>query len=593
MLHAEGFKGLLIFLVVAGVIVPLFHRARIGTVLAFLLVGVVLGPYGLGRLAPDHPWLWYVTFDDPDRALPLAELGIVFLLFLLGLELSLDRLWKLRRYVLGVGLLQVGVSTVALGVLLRLSGAQPPASIILGLCLALSSTAIVMQLLAEQRRTATQVGRIALSVLLFQDLMVVPILFIVGVLAGHASGGSPGGIVALIWPFLQALAVVGAIMLAGRYLFTPLLRSAARTGSRDLIMAITLLIVIGISAVTGSAGLSYALGAFLAGLLLSDSEYRHHIETDLEPFKGLLLGIFFITVGTSIDVQVVLAQAAWILVALLVLIAVKAAIIFAVARAFRVPAAASVELALLLAQAGEFAFVVVGLARGHDLVTPQLATSAIAVVGLGMMVSPVLAMLAHRASERLARHAQAAHAPGVELLEIEDHVVIGGFGRVGRTVADLLDAESVPFIALDGNSRLVGEYHKRGQPVYFGDASRAEMLERAGARRARAFVVTVDDARTAEHMVRAIRELRPDAPIYARAKDAAHAARLAALGCMDVIPEAVEASLQLGARVLECIGLPEDAVVQRLDAAREHETAKLQAPASRRNNRAGRASGLS
>jgi len=401
------------------------------------------------------------------------------------------------------------------------------------------------------------------------------------VLASRAAGAAPGhsSVVSLILPFLQALGVVAIIMLAGRYLFTPLLRSAARTGSRDLIMAITLLIVVGISALTASSGLSFALGAFLAGLLLSESEYRHHIEIDLEPFKGLLLGIFFITVGTSIDLTVVLTHAGWILAGLAVLLTVKVAILYVVARVFQVPRPASIELALLLAQGGEFAFVVIGLARGHGLISPQIGTTTVAVVGLGMMVTPALAMLARRLSDRFARehHDEHEHLPHGEAIEFKDHVVIGGFGRVGNTVAALLEAENVAFVALDRNGPLVGAERKRGRHVYFGDAGRPELLERAGARRARAFVVTVDDARTAEHMVRAIRDLRPDAPIYARAKDANHAARLAALGCIEVIPEAVEASLQLGARVLESIGLPEGAVAERVDAARDQEAARLQA----------------
>ena len=313
MLHAEGLKGLIIFLVVAGVVVPLFHRARIGTVLGFLIAGVVLGPHGLGRLAGSVAWLDYVTFDDPARGAVLAEFGIIILLFLLGLELSLERFWQLRRYVLGVGLAQVALSTLAIGLSVRLAGGAQPAGIVLGLCLALSSTAIVMQHLIEQHRAANQVGRIALSVLLFQDLMVVPILFVVGILAGDKGAG--GGIVPLIRPFAEALAAVIGIMLFGRFVLRPLLHSAVRTGSRDLIMAITLLILVMASVATGLAGLSVALGAFLAGLLLSDSEARHHIEVDLEPFKGFLLGIFFISVGTNIDVVGIVADAGWILLA--------------------------------------------------------------------------------------------------------------------------------------------------------------------------------------------------------------------------------------------------------------------------------------
>ena len=574
MLHAEGFKGFLIFLVAAGIIVPLFHRARIGTVLGFLLVGVVLGPFGLGRLADSHPLIRYVTFDNPERVAPLAELGIIFLLFLLGLELSLRRLWQLRRYVLGVGAAQVVLSALAIALVVAACGAERPIPIVLGLCLALSSTAIVMQVLHEQRRAVSHAGRIALSVLLFQDLMVVPILFVVGVLGR----GGEGAALAFVSALAQAFGAVAVIMVVGRYLTRPLLRSAARTGSRDLIMAITLLIVVGISAATGASGLSAALGAFLAGLLLSESEYRHHIEIDLEPFKGLLLGVFFVTVGTGVDVAVVAAQAGWIAAAVVGLIALKAAVLYGAARGFGVAKADAAEVALLTAQASEFAFVVIGIATTQSLLSPHLATSAIATVGLSMMLTPLLAVLARRIAKRLEPLDHAAHAPDAEAAALEDHVVIGGFGRVGQTIGAMLEREEVPFIALDLNGTLVTEQRKLGRMVYFGDASRREMLERAGAARARAFVVTLDAPGAAEHMVDAILALRQDAAVFARAKDTAHAARLAGLGAVGVIPEAVEASLQLAGRLLECLELPKDAVEKRLAAAREEELGKLAPP---------------
>ena len=341
--------------------------------LGFLIAGSAIGPYGLGSLAPDHPWLWYVTLDDPRRASVAAELGIMFLLFLLGLELSLKRLWDLRRYVLGVGLAQVLFTGVAVGLFVRGFVAPPPAGIVLGLCLALSSTAIVMQVLVEQRRAATPVGRIALSVLLFQDLMVVPILFIVGLLAG----GPQRNFVSLIAPFLGALVAVPLLLIAGRYVVRPLFHSAGRTGSRELILALALLVVIGIAGVTEASGLSMALGAFLAGLLLSESEYRHQIEVDIEPFKGLLLGIFFTTVGASVNLGVVWDYAGSIAIGVMALIALKSAVLFGIARVFRVGWGTSAEVALLLAQAGEFAFVVIALARAGNLISLQVSTAAV------------------------------------------------------------------------------------------------------------------------------------------------------------------------------------------------------------------------
>jgi len=571
LLHAEGLKALIIFLVVAGVIVPLFHRARIGTVLGFLIAGVVLGPHGLGRLATTYPWLGYVTLDDPGQGAALAEFGIITLLFLLGLELSLQRLWQLKRYVLGVGLVQVLVSTVAIGAGVRLSGALPPAGIVLGLCLALSSTAIVMQLLIEQHRSANLVGRIALSVLLFQDLMVVPILFVVDILAG----GEKSGIGALIEPFVAALVAVIAIMLVGRFIVRPLLRSAVRTGSRDLIMAITLLILVVLAVATGLAGLSVALGAFLAGLLLSDSEVRHHIEVDLEPFKGLLLGIFFISVGTNVDIVAIAGDAGWILLAVMVLMSVKAAILFGAARSFGVPRAAAAEVALLLAQAGEFGFVVIGVAQAGNLLPPRFAGGAVVVVGLSMLLTPLVAIAARAIALRLDVIDHGEHAPGPELAELDNHVVIGGFGRVGRLIARTLEAENVPYVGLDSNGELVGRMRIERRPVFFGDAGRPELLTQIGAQRARAFVVTVNNSLAAERMVAAAKQINPRAVVFARASDPQHAERLMALGAVSVIPETVEASLQLAARLLEGLDLPEEAISQRVAAMRAAELGRL------------------
>jgi len=573
-LHAENLKGLIVFLVVAGIIVPLFHRARIGTVLGFLIAGVAVGPHGLGRLAESHPWIRYITFDDPHRSEALAEFGIIILLFLLGLELSLQRFWQLRRYVLGIGFAQVVITTLAIGLTVRFAGGVPPAGIVLGLCLALSSTAIVMQILAEQHRVAHPVGRIALSVLLFQDLMVVPILFIVGML-GRSAEARASSITDLITPFAGALASVIAIMLAGRFLLGPLLRSVVRTGSRDLIMALALLILVAASVATGLAGLSVALGAFLAGLLLSENEARHHIEVDLEPFKGLLLGLFFVTVGTNLDLFVIANDIGWILLAVVALMAGKALILYVIARLFGVTRMAAAEVALLLAQTGEFAFVVLGVAQQRSLLPPRLVVGAIAVVGLSMLLTPLAAALGRRAAKKLETKEHDALAPGESLGELEGHVIIGGFGRVGQLVAQTLEAENVPYIALDTNGELVSNQDNSFSHAYYGDAGRHELLERVGGGRARAFVVTVNNARAAERMVRAARSIQPRALIFARATDAVHAARLVTLGAVDVVPETVEASLQLAGRLLEGLELPEETIAKRLAAMRSTELGRM------------------
>ncbi|MBX6427251.1 MAG: cation:proton antiporter [Variibacter sp.] len=570
--HQPWLKDVCVFLAVAGLIVPLFRRARISAVLGFLIAGVLVGPYGLGALADDHPWIRYLTIEDRARVEPFAELGVMFLLFTIGLELSFARLWSLRRYVLGIGGAQVVVSAAAIGgAALALAGTDTDEAIVLGMALAMSSTAIAMQLLQEQGRAASAPGRISLAVLLFQDLMVAPILFITGVLGRGEQHLALGLGLAL----LQAAAAIAVIVGAGRYVLRPLLRLAGRTGSRDLIMAIALLIVLGIAGATAAAGMSAALGAFLAGLLLGETEYRQQIEVDLEPFKGLLLGLFFITVGMSIDVSAALADAHWLVLAAAALIAAKALILFLVARAFGVGMAASAEVALRLPQAGEFAFVVVALAAADGLFAPALAQFTLALVGLSMMVTPLLSLAAARLGRDLQRLDHGDSLPDAEAGLLENHVVIGGFGRVGQTIARLLECENVPFVALDTNGGLVTQERRAGRMVFFGDAGRLEMLDRAGAARACAFVVTLDSPVAAERMVANARKRNPDALVVARATDHAHAARLFALGAVGVIPEAVEASLQLAGRLLEGLEFPEDVVARRLAQAREAELERL------------------
>jgi monovalent cation:H+ antiporter-2, CPA2 family len=563
-------KDVLVFLAAAGIIVPLFHRARIGGVLAFLFIGVVVGPYGFGQHAADFPWLRYLTIEHLERVEILAELGVIFLLFLIGLELSLTRLWELRRYVIGVGGLQFTLSVLVIGSGLTALGTPVSAAIVLGLGLAMSSTAIVMQLLEDEGRSTTPVGRIALSVLLFQDLMVAPVLFVVGVLA---RGGDDVGF-ALAGALLQAAAAVAIIVAVGHYLLRPLFRLAGQTGSRELIMAMALFTVIGLAAATGRAGLSAALGAFLAGLLLSETEYRHQIDIDLAPFKGLLIGLFFISVGMLIDVRALWRQIDLILAAVLALLALKGVILFAASRLLAVRAAAAAEVAVLLAQAGEFAFVVITLASATGLMASETAHLAAAVVALSMVATPLCAYCGRWLGRRMQHLDHGHHLPN-EPAELCDHVVIGGYGRVGQMISRLLVSENVPFVALDDNGELVTERRKLGHPVYFGDAGRRELLERVGAAHARAFVVTVDAPKAAERMVDAARSAQPEALVFARAIDATHAARLLELGAVGVIPEAVEASLQLAARLLEGLGFSREMVAERLAEMRERERARL------------------
>jgi CPA2 family monovalent cation:H+ antiporter-2 len=566
-------KDFVVFLAAAGIIVPLFHRARIGAVLGFLLIGTLVGPHGFGRLAETYPWLYWVTISDGVLAKFLADLGVMFLLFLVGLELSVARLWTMRHTVLGAGGLQFALSAAAIGLLVSVAGVSAAGAIVLGLGLAMSSTAIALQLLDEQGRSGSATGRLAISILLFQDLMVAPVLF------GTQALGREGTTIAggLSSALLYAAFAVGVIVVAGYYLMRPLLRLAAHTGSREFLLAITLLIVIGAATVTGRAGLSTALGAFLAGLLLSETEYRHQIEIDLAPVKGLLLGLFFITVGMSVDLLAVWRQMHLILIAVAVLLLVKAIVLYGVTRLLGIARSIAGDVSLLLPQAGEFAFIVIGLASFTEVIASDVAQFATVVVGLSMLVTPVTAILGRRLGHRLQQQEFSEHTPSASGRAFADHVVIGGYGRFGQTLGRMLAAEGVDFVALDTNGELVADRRKTDKHIYLGDASRPELLKHLGASRARAFVVTVNAPKAAERMVAAARRINADAPVFARAADPSHAVRMLRLGAVGVTPEAVEASLQLGARLLESLGLPDEAVERCVELARADELSRLTA----------------
>lgn len=568
--HGGGIPYLreaIIFLVAAGVVVPLLHRLRVSPVLGYLIVGGLIGPFGLGLWASAYPPLATVVITDLAGVQALAELGVLFLLFTIGLELSLDRLWAMRRLVFGLGSLQVLITGTIIGAVAWGFGNSAPASIVLGACLALSSTAIVMQILMKSRRLSTPLGRASFSILLMQDLAVVPILFVVGVLGAKVQGDIG---TELAMALGKAVLTIGAIYLAGRLLLRPVLRLVAQARSPEMFMAAVLLAVVGLATITGLAGLSMPLGAFLAGLLLAETEFRHEIEVDIEPFKGLMLGLFFMSVGMGIDWRVVADEPFWIAVAVVGLFALKSTITAALCVAFGVPRPVSLETGLLLGQGGEFAFIVVGLAMSLALLPADVGQYMLIVTGLTMLVTPLVAAAAARLAARLAHRDTTAAAEGdlAAVATIDGHVVIAGFGRVGGLVAATLQAEALPFLALDNDAAAVARERASGVPVFFGDASRLEMLVRAHVERAGAVVVTLDDPASAERIVAAVHGAWPAIPIYARARDVAHAARLTAAGATVAVPLATEASLQLAGRVLIGLGLGEDATRRRLDHQR-------------------------
>ena len=556
-------REVVIFLIAAGVVVPLFHRLRISPVLGYLIVGGLIGPFGLALWADMLPVLSYAVISDLEGVQALAELGIIFLLFTIGLELSLDRLWAMRRLVFGLGSLQIVITGTIIGLVAWEFGNSVPASIVLGACLALSSTAIVMQLLMQSRRLATPLGRSSFSILLMQDLAVVPILFVVGVL-GAKTGGNVG--LDLLFALGKAVVVIVAIYAGGRLILRPALRLVAQSRSPEMFMAAILLAVIGISAITGATGLSMALGAFLAGLLLAETEFRHEVEVDIEPFKGLMLGLFFMSVGMGIDWRVVGDEPFWIIASVAGLFVLKTVVTAGLCLAFGLPRHTALEAGLLLGQGGEFAFIVVGLAMSLALLPPDVGQFMLIVAGLTMLVTPLVASAAGKLAMRMERDSTSRRHEG-ELESEGDmtgHVILAGFGRVGQTLATTLEAEAVPYLALDADAANVAAARAAGLPVFYGDAARLEMLNRAHIDRAQAVVVTMDAPAAAEKIVREIRQAWPDIPVYVRARDGAHAARLNAAGATMAVPETIEASLQLAGRVLSGLGASDEVVQRRL-----------------------------
>lgn len=563
-------REVVIFLVASGVVVPLFHRLRASPVLGYLIVGGLIGPYGLGLLAGDAGWLAYLVISDVEGVKPLAKLGVTFLLFAVGLELSFERLWAMRQLVFGLGTAQVALSALAIGAVAWGWGHSLQVSVILGLCLALSSTAIVMQLLMEWRRLGTPLGRASFSILLVQDLAVVPALFLLGVFGAERAGGLAVVSLGLGLALAQAAAVIAVISLAGHLALRPLFRLVSHAESPEMFVAAILLVVIGAAAVTGMAGLSLELGAFLAGLLLAGTEFRHEVGVDIEPFKGLLLGLFFMTVGMGIDYRVLAEEGLWIAFSVVGLFAVKSLVTGSLCLAFGLPRHVSLEAGLLLGQAGEFAFVVVGLAMSLGLMPRETGQFMLLVAGFSMVVTPLVAAAGQRLGAVLEEEEMKRHAEGMESAEeLTNHVILAGFGRVGRMLGRILAREGVPFVALDLNEPAIGKLRRQGLAVSYGDASRIELLRRQRADVAAALVVTIDDWEASERLVRGVRRQWPELPIYARARDRVHARRLLALGASDAVPETLEGSLQLGLHVLTGIGMPEELSLELIDVERQ------------------------
>jgi glutathione-regulated potassium-efflux system protein KefB len=526
----------------------LFSRAGFGSILGLLATGVVLGPWGdeLGIA--------------PTQLRQITEFGVVFLLFIIGLEMDPRRLWALRRAVFGLGVAQVVLTGVMLALLALLLGQRWQAALILGFGLALSSTAFVLQLLEERGEGGHTHGRIAFAVLLLQDLAVVPLLTLVPLLAG-------GAIVEDAEPFwrraLLTVTMLGVVVLFGELLLPRVLDYVARLRNMQAFTSLAVLAVLVAAWALEMAGLSPALGAFLMGMLLSRSRFHHQIQTEVEPFRGWLLSLFFVSVGMSIDLGLLWASLGAIVTALVVLIAAKALLLWLLVRLFGAGGGDAVRVALLLAQGGEFAFVLFGAAELAGILSRTTFLEAVLLISLSMAATPMLARL----GELLARRIEPGHGHATGLAaaaaKVDRHVIVAGFGRVGRTVGLMLRRAEVPMVALDLDSRTVLEGRRRGFDVHYGNAGDHRVLEMAGAGRAVLVVVTLDSPAAAERVVAAVRNFYPSLRTLVRARDLAAADRLSELGATEVMPELTEMSLGLGERVLAAAAVPDD-VIERI-----------------------------
>lgn len=573
-INFDAYSDALVVLGTAGIVVPLVRRYGFSPVLGYLGAGAILGPLALGSFKDAVPFLRWVTVIDAQNVSDFADLGVVFLLFLIGLELSYERLLTMRRLVFGLGSLQVALSTAVIGGVVAFAGVPPAAAVIIGSCLSLSSTAIVIEILSNQRRMSTSTGRTSFSILLAQDMAVVPILMFVSILGNGIGGSVINGIILAV---TQAALALGFIVIVGRLLLRPLFRLVAATGTSELFVAAILFVIVGTGVAANLAGLSMALGAFVAGLLLAETEYRKAIETTIEPFKGLLLGVFFFTVGMTIDFRELAREPIWLLACVAGLIGIKAILIFVLARLFRVSRQAAIETGFLLGPGGEFAFVVIGLATALKLVSTTTASFTLAVTSLTMVLIPFLAI----AARRITSPVDDKKTPDAALLVVppiggKGRALVVGHGRVGQVVCEMLERHNFPFIATDRDPAAVAAYRRRGREVYYGDATNPAFLRSCGVMEAAAVIVTIHDQAAIGEIVRAVRAMRPEMLIVSRARDATHARHLYAIGVTDAVPETIEASLQLSEAALVGLGVPTGPVIASIHEKRDEFRHELQ-----------------
>jgi monovalent cation:H+ antiporter-2, CPA2 family len=572
-INVHVYSDALVLLGTAGVVIPLVRRFGFNPVLGYLGAGAILGPLGLGSFIDRFPFLYWFTVVDPANVSGIANLGVVFLLFLIGMELSYDRLKAMHRLIFGLGSLQIIFSTVVIGLVAALAGSRAPVPLILGACFALSSTAIVIEILSRQKRLNTSAGRASFAVLLAQDLAVAPLLLFISI---FGAGDSGSVIATLLLALTNAALALGVIVVVGRVLMRPLFRLVASVGMSDLFVATTLFVIVATGVAAAVAGFSMALGAFVAGLLLAETEFRKAIETAIDPFKGLLLGLFFFTVGMNIDFRQIARDPVWLIAGAAGLIIVKSTILVLLSRMFRLSWPASIEVGLLLGPGGEFAFVGIGMATTLGLIDANISSFAVALTTLTMMLTPALSHVARRLAPMVREDKPLDPELTVAPSGGSGHAIVVGHGRVGQVVCTMLDRHQFKYTAVDNDAAAVPEQRKQGRTVFYGDATNPEFLKSCGLMEAAAVIVTINEPKGIDEIVAQVRALRKDVLLVSRARDADHARHLYGIGVTDAVPETIEASLLLSEAALIGLGVAMGLVVASIHEKREEFRHELQ-----------------
>jgi CPA2 family monovalent cation:H+ antiporter-2 len=563
--ESTGFKDIVVVLGAAGLVIPAFAALRISPVVGFILVGIVVGPYGIGALAPSVPLLSYLTISHAEVLAGPAEMGIALLLFALGLELSVERLKTMRKLVFGIGAAQIVACAAMLSLAMLPLGLGLNVTLVIAVSLTMSSTAVGLQMLSASGRMGTQAGRSAFGILLAQDIAIAPILLLIS--AGSAAGG-----------FLPALAMgllaIGAIVLAGRLVVPTLFLQAARTRRPELFLAAALVVLIGSALAAISVGISPAIGALIAGVMLAETDYRRQIEAAIAPFEGLLLGVFLIWVGMQIDLAAVVANPLLIIGGVVAVCVVKGLTIFTVLRLSGRSVGVGAHVGALLAAPSETSLILLGTAAAIGLTSTSQAEAALLITGLALAIAPLLGIVGQKLETRFGHPMKSEmHVEPV----VPGRTVIIGFGRVGQLVAAMLETHGQPYLAVDSDPDEVARLRHAGRTVVYGDARRPELLHQLGLDSARAVVLTIDAAHALESLVRLIREAHPDLSVVVRARDADHASHLYGMGVSEAVPETVESSLQLAEAVLVDLGVPMGPVIASIHAKRAQLREQIQA----------------